>query len=167
MNRTLSLQPVEFPDLRLRSVAAEDAERLRRWKNVNRQHFFFRDEITPEMQARWMSEYLARPLDHMFVVERLGRPVGCLGFRDHLGRGDVYNVILADSSSSRQGIMTAALRTLLTFCRTKSEEIGLVVLKENHARRFYERNGFEIAAESPDHVEMRLNWARFTPVTLA
>jgi RimJ/RimL family protein N-acetyltransferase len=167
LKATLSFRPKSYPGLRLRSVEVDDAERLRLWKNANRQHFFFKEEISSATQARWMEDYLRRPDDFMFIVELDGRPVGCMGLRLIAGKGDVYNVILGDPETSRRGLMGTCLRMMLAFGRGMTDEIGLKVLKGNPATRFYERNGFAVVGDRGDHLEMAVDWRRFEPVELS
>ena len=133
MNRTITLEPKDARGIVLRGALPADAPCLREWTNAQREFFFFNEEISEAMQTRWMSAYFERPDDFMFIVEREGRPVGCLGLRFEDGRGDIYNVILGDQSLRGEGVMSIALRVMLTFGRQVSEEIGLKVLKKNPA----------------------------------
>ena len=164
MNGSIVLKLGGQKEILLRSVVSSDCDRLRDWKNAQREFFFFKDEISEEMQTRWMSSYLGRPDDYMFVVEQNGRSVGCLGLRFEDGRGDIYNVILGDPSLRGDGVMSLALRAVLTFGRKVSVDIGLTVLKSNPAVFFYAKNGFERVTESGDHYEMRVNWLNFQPI---
>lgn len=167
MREALVLEAQAEAGLRLRSAESDDGERLRTWKNANRQHFFFQDEISPEAQLRWMQGYFERADDFMFIVELAGRPVGCMGFRLIGGEVDVYNVILADPSAGGKGTMSKALRIMLSFARKLTSKVGLKVLKGNPAVRYYERNGFHVLAERGDHLEMALDWNRFEPLELS
>jgi RimJ/RimL family protein N-acetyltransferase len=154
LNRPLLLAVAADSRLRLRAVTADDAERLRIWKNQNRQFFFHKAEILPEQQLAWIVQHLDRPDDYMFVVELLTEPIGCMGFRVVEHEADVYNVILGREDLAGQGLMSAALQTLLRFAEGQSDRISLKVLKDNPAVGFYERNGFRIAEDQPDHYFM-------------
>jgi RimJ/RimL family protein N-acetyltransferase len=157
---TLILEVRSQPGLRLRSAALGDAQRLRLWKNANRRGFFFKGEITPEGQLEWMRRYFERDGDYMFVVEHAGEPIGCMAFRLVDGAADVYNVILGNREFEGRGLMSAAFREMLAFARRRAGVVGLKVLKDNPAIRFYERNGFAVNADHGDHLDMTLDWAR-------
>jgi RimJ/RimL family protein N-acetyltransferase len=161
VRENLSLESDADPRVRLRSVASGDAERLRAWKNAHRQSFFHKQEIGPDEQVRWIDAYLSRDHDYLFVVERDGQPIGCMGVRLFGGEADVYNVILGVPEAAGQGLMSAALARLCRFARTLAEEVSLKVLKDNEpARAFYERNGFVVVDEADDHLLMSLDWSR-------
>lgn len=166
MKRSLILRPRNQETILLRSALAGDATRLREWKNAQREFFFFTDEITDVMQNRWLDAYLDRPDDYMFIVEREGRAVGCLGLRFEGGSGDIYNVILGDQSLRGAGVMSLALRVLVSFGRALSEDIGLKVLKSNPAVSFYDKNGLAHVAEHDNYYEMRVDWRRFQPIDI-
>jgi acyl carrier protein/RimJ/RimL family protein N-acetyltransferase len=144
-----------------------DAERLRGWKNAHRGVFFHGEEITPEAQARWMEAHLARPHDTMFVIERAGTPVGCMGFRVLEGRVDVYNVILGHPELVEHGTMAAALRMLITYARTLCPEITAKIMSHNApVVSFVGPLGFETTADRGDHYEIRLVPERFAPLAI-
>jgi ribosomal protein S18 acetylase RimI-like enzyme len=146
-----------FPGLRLRRAERSDAERLRVWKNAHRTAFFFDGEISEDMQAAWFEGYLARAADHLFLLELHGRAVGCLGVRVREGSGEVYNVILADASLRRKGLMSAALQSLIVFARDLSPGITVRVRKDNSVLPFYERNGFVVIDEGENSYDLRLD----------
>ena len=54
-----------------------------------------------------------------------------------------------------RGIGTAVLREILAAADRRRLPVGLQVLKVNPARRFYERAGFRIAAQTTTHFRMR------------
>lgn len=163
--KSVTIATKQSPGIRLRTASRDDADRLRRWKNAHRQSFFFNDEISPEMQARWMETYLRRADDYMFIVESEGQPVGCLALRVEHGLGDVYNVILGEVSAGGQGVMSTAIAMMLAFGRTLTSRIGLKVLSVNEtAIRFYERNGFVRTGAGDDYFELTVDWTRVRPV---
>ncbi len=154
--------------MQLRAVTRQDGELLRTWKNTHRHLFFHKDVISAEAQARWMEGHLARPDDHMFVVWFEDRPVGCMAVRLLDGEGDIYNVILGDAAAGGRGVMGVALRMMLAYARSAvGVDIGLKVLSDNPAVRFYERNGLAITANRGDHLVMKVDWARVETVELA
>lgn len=139
------------PRVRLRLAERIDAERLRLWKNRNKHTFFYQQEITPDQQERWLSEYLERVDDHLYLVEERSNadwtPIGVVGCRLKSGCLDVYNVIRGEKG---QGVakIGAGLRLL---CDTAIEEYGLPVtcrvLADNPARAWYGRLGFDTLEE--------------------
>jgi len=142
--------------IRVRSAYATDIEDLRRWKNAHREGFFFKEDITPEMQDRWYREYLLRDDDHMLVVSVEWVNVGCLGFRLRDGVVDVYNVILGDARYGEKGIMTFALSVLLEEAGRlyPGKPVTALVLKDNPAVQWYLRRGFLVEKDNEDHYRM-------------
>ncbi len=165
MNRGIVLAARAEPRVVLRSAGRGDLEDLRSWKNANKAGFFFKGEITPEMQEDWFDGYLARPRDFMFVVEHGGRKAGCLGFRIlESGEADAYNIIAAPGGSGK-GLMKAAMAVLCSYAaREFTRDIGCRVLKDNPAVSYYERCGFKVVGDGGDHRIFTLDWTRFAPV---
>ncbi|MBI4371707.1 MAG: GNAT family N-acetyltransferase [Elusimicrobia bacterium] len=165
MNRSLLVSSRAEPGLRLRAIVPADLEDLRIWKNANKAAFFFQDEITPAMQRAWHEGYLRRPDDFMFMVERGGEVLGCLGFRllkD--GSADAYN-IMAKPGASGRGAMGAAMVLMCSFIQARfTKHIGCLVVKGNAAARYYARCGYRAAADGGDHVVFKLDAAAFRPV---
>lgn len=165
MNRPLTLVSRAEPNMRLRAAGPGDLDRLRVWKNANKPGFFFQGEITPEMQAQWFEGYRARPDDYMFVVERAGAPVGCMGFRrEKDGSVDAYNMIVAPEAAGR-GYMKAAMALMCSFAADRyTRDIGCLVLKTNPAVAYYQACGYKIVGDGGDHHIFKLDWTRFQPV---
>ena len=71
--------------VRLRSISEDHVDLLRKWKNANKNSFFFKEEISDEQQRKWYRSFFERENDYMFLVEeKIGteyRVVGCMGFR--------------------------------------------------------------------------------------
>lgn len=57
-----------------------------------------------------------------------------------------------------EGIGTEALQRLLTTCRQIGQQVALTVLKNNPARRLYERSGFSVVGEVG--VKYAMIWTR-------
>lgn len=153
----LVLQTPDKPDVSVRSIVESDNENLRRWKNDHRGSFFFQAVISADDQKAWFRQYEQRDNDHMFVVEKNGEPVGCLGYRWlENGEADIYNVILGNKQFERQGVMSQALSLVTEHISKQSgATIGMKVLKSNPAVAWYRKNGFQIVSEQPDHYEMK------------
>ena len=133
MNRAFTLVYEGEPPVSLRTIAEGDLEELRLWKNSNREAFFFKGEITPQMQRDWFNGYLSRSADYMFVVESGGRKAGCMGFRMEGGAADAYNIIGVPAAQGK-GILGRAMRLMCSYIlKEHAKRIGCRVLKENPA----------------------------------
>lgn len=164
MNEAFAL---ETPDIRLRTIGESDLERLRVWKNANKAAFFFKGEITPEMQRDWYAKFLKRQDDYMFTVEARNTPCGSMGFRIEDKEADVYN-IMASPDGRIPGAMTAAMRVLCSFIAAAYRPLytGCKVVRGNAALDYYKRCGYEVFEEKPDYYHLRISKA-FTPVPYA
>lgn len=160
MNQAFVLESEGPPAVRLRSIGSSDLERLRLWKNANKAAFFFKGEITPDMQRQWFQGYLGRADDFMFVVEAEGRLCGCLGFRMEGADADAYNIMAAAEPGARvPGAMTQAMRALCSFilAEKRPSSIGCKVVRGNAALDYYRRCGYAVADEKPDFYQLRLS----------
>ncbi len=143
----------------LRSIVEDDLELLRTWKNLNRTCFFYRELISPEMQAQWFVAYQQREHDSMFMVLHRNRRIGCLGFRRLEDRVDFYNIILGDQLSARAGLMASALELLCAEAGRRYPQLPIMVsvLRQNPALEWYYRRGFVLTTEHEDFVELTRN----------
>ena len=167
MDGALIVSSPALAGLRLRSIGDGDQDALRAWKNANKAGFFFKGEITPDMQAKWYAGYRARPDDFMFVVEKEGVAAGCMGFRVLAGgEADAYNMIAAPEAKGK-GVMKPAMRLMCSYIAARhTRDIGCLVLKGNPAVGWYESCGFRVAGDGGDHHRLKLDWGAFEPVTL-
>lgn len=144
--------------LRLRSIVVDDIEYLRRWKNLNRKSFYFRQEIGADQQREWYEAFCRRENDYMFVVEEMTgrgrRSIGCMGFRVLAREADIYNVIRG-RKSGRPGAIGRAMTTMCGYVRSVHEgPITCEVLIDNPAVNWYISNGFSIREKQDDHYVM-------------
>jgi ribosomal protein S18 acetylase RimI-like enzyme len=147
----------------LRAIEPRDLEDLRVWKNANKAGFFFKDEITPDMQKKWFEGYLAREHDYMFLVEAGAMRAGCMGFRMIQGAADAYNMIAAPEAKGK-GIMAAGMRLMCSYIKNEhTAQIGCQVLQDNPAVDWYKKCGYKIVAPVKDYYQMELDLAQFTP----
>lgn len=168
MDRPLTLCSPAEPAVRLRAVGPEDQEELRTWKNSNKAGFFFKGDITPEMQQSWFAGYRSRPDDWMFVVEAQGRKAGCMGFRRRKDDGsvDTYNMIAAPGFEGK-GLMKAAMRVMCSYAAEHvGKDIGCLVVTGNPAVKYYEACGYRVVGEAEGHHVLKLDWSVFKPVPL-
>jgi hypothetical protein len=164
-NKNLTLSLARYPDLRLRSITKDDIENLRNWKNENKNSFFLKQEITPEQQEKWFSNFSDRGNDHMFIVEQLHegtwQPTGCMGFRklEEEGCVDAYNIIRSRKLGSASFNMSDAFRLMLAFASSLFSNLPLrvKVLSGNPAVAWYQKNDFSILGQQDDFYAMELN----------
>ncbi len=92
-------------------------------------------------------------LDAARIVERDGRALGLLKL---LQESDVWTVEQFQVAPACQGLGlgAAVLRRVIAEARAASVTLRLSVLKENPARRLYERLGFRTLAESANSFKM-------------
>lgn len=142
----------------IRPITSEDLDLLRIWKNDNKDAFFSRQVITFNEQLKWYCAYLDRDNDYMFaVLSPTGSIAGCMGVRfiSHQKYWDVYNVILGDLRFKGSGLMSKALLELIEFAKQKDDlPIKLVVLSNNPAVGWYEKNGFTSESENSTSIIM-------------
>jgi RimJ/RimL family protein N-acetyltransferase len=143
--------------LTLRTVNETDIENLRVWKNMNKNFFFYKQEISESQQTEWFNQYLNRPDDYIFIVELNNQlPIGCMGIRKLDKEWDAYNIILGESEFGRKGYMSVAFKKMLDFAsNSESLPITLKVLKENPAVSWYEKNGFKKMSIEDSHFYMK------------
>lgn len=161
------------PEYRLKQAEAIDCEDLRVWKNANRQYFFFKDEISHEMQAKWFANLQASKTDMMLMVQEYDGEkfvnVGCMGYRledDGDEKSiDVYNIMRGRTLEGSTHSMAEAFNMMNAFLHTTAKlPVGCLVLADNPARGWYEQNGFELQGEADGHVVYKLNPAKLKPV---
>ena len=102
----LILTSPSFP-FRLIEAPESESENLRIWKNTHRNSFFFKDEITPEMQAKWFAKYKADKHSLMLIVQEPAgdgwRSIGCMGYRILTEDADAPYLEPAPDPSGRPG----------------------------------------------------------------
>jgi ribosomal protein S18 acetylase RimI-like enzyme len=164
MNESFLLESPDLAEVSLRTAGPSDCEDLRRWKNDNRQYFFFQELITPERQRAWFDGYCGRADDWMFMVLDRGQAVGCMAFRLRDGQADVYNVILGHLDRGGRGVMAKGMALMCSFARQQLAcPIVARVLKVNPAMGWYRKRGFAVEAEEDAHYFIRLGDG-FAPV---
>ena len=173
----MTLSTPDLPSMRLRQASTpDDSELLRVWKNAHRQHFFFKDEITPAMQEKWFAKHQTRKWDVMLLVEEAPegaafRPTGCMGFRlMENGTIDLYNILRGQRLPASTITMGQAFTLMLGWlAETYRLPIRCEVLAKNPVRGWYEALGLEVLEEraAPEpHVLYQLNAARLPVQTV-
>ena len=149
-------------DIVLRIIENEDIEFIRKWRNENREYFFYKKIINPKQQLEWFKGYVNNDSEYIFIVEYEGLKVGCIGYRFLNDNIDVYNVILGNKKSRGKGIMSKALKLICSYVMDNyNKEITLMVLLENKARIFYLKNNFEEVGREEKYILMKLNINKF------
>lgn len=153
---TLVIGSAATGGVRLRTATAEDQQRLREWRNANTGSFFDQAPVTPDGQSRWFEAYLSREEDFLFMVMEANETRGCLGVRLNDGEWDIYNVIRGIRTEGSRGFMGRGLNLLVEFARARSAlPVRAIVLANNPAIGWYERNGFAIVQRHAESVLMR------------
>jgi hypothetical protein len=146
----------------LKEIDKNDIEDLRVWKNINKQYFFLKHDITPSQQLHWFeSMYSDDPDNKMFVVQEfLGDTyvnVGCMGFRKKDYGWDVYNIMRGRKLNSDHKMSTAFMMMNAYISENFVGDICCKVLPGNPARKWYESLGFEIQSTAEEFVFYKLN----------
>jgi RimJ/RimL family protein N-acetyltransferase len=141
----------------LRTAKLSDIENLRRWKNREKEYFFYKKEISEEQQKEWFNNYLIRSNDFIFILELNDlTPIGCMGIRRLENEWDAYNIILGESAYGNKGYISRGFQTMLDFAiKEENLPITLKVLKQNPAVTWYEKNGFQKMSDDGDHFYMK------------
>jgi ribosomal protein S18 acetylase RimI-like enzyme len=115
------------------------AERLMVWEKQRQMAGF---------SAQWK-------LEDVRVIVAEGKDVGWLQTAETLSQIILQQLFIAPNRQ-RRGIGTEVLRRLLADWRPAGKPVALTVLKNNPARRLYERFGFAVVGEAGVKFEMRL-----------
>lgn len=143
---------------RLRLAETDDREKLRVWKNLNKQFYFHKADITVEQQAKWFAGYLERPHDHVFMVdEQVGADwvtvgvVACRLLEDEQ-TVDLYNIMRGARTAADRTNMGQVMHTLCqVIAKHYSQAITCKVLSNNPALGWYDHIGFVAVEERSDH----------------
>lgn len=127
----VSIRPIEYKDI----------EKLRIWRNKNKNAFFYNKIIKKEEQIKWFNRYLKHIDNQIYIVEYLGKSIGCIGYRPFGEFIELYNVMLSNKEYERHGLMSKALQLLLK--KIKGKVIVRLVKDNKKALAFYIKNGFK------------------------
>lgn len=146
-------------EVRLRTINDKDIDKIRIWKNKNKERFFYKKEITAEEQKKWYANYLKREDDYIFVSEVFDgtkwETYGCIGYRV-VGEGiDLYNVIRGNKTNAISS-MKKAMKLIVKYLSKHSYEfIKCDVLVDNPAVEWYNECGFVIKEKYDDYYVMQ------------
>lgn len=140
-------------EITLRRLQREDLELLRHWRNDPsiRQHMFFRQHITREMQVSWFRT-IDNQRNHYFIIDHDGDSIGMI----HLSDIDVDDRIgfagLFIYETRYQGTQVPVIASLvllkLAFESFRLARVHAKVRPENRRVRTYnERLGFQMRGD--------------------
>ena len=136
-------------ELVFRSINELDLSILRKWKNDNREAFFYKDEISEEDQDEWYRNWNKYPDDYMFIIENDSIPIGCVAVRFINKEWDIYNVILGEKRFAKQGVMSMGLKVIIGIALDKRiAPVRVRVLRGNPVVDWYKKNGFIVTLEN-------------------
>lgn len=129
---------------------------LAEWRAAHQQAFPTRFPVTEEGTRSWLTKRLLEVPDRLLflVVNRFGEKIGHLGLANAHSEDfsvEIDNVVRGKPDLS-PGIMSEALCVLVDWSHKNlwPEKIVLRVFQDNeHALRFYTRNGFKAEAQIP------------------
>lgn len=147
----------------LREIVEGDLELLRKFKNLNKSSFFFKNEISSTDQLNWYKGYLTRKDDIMLIVEQKNDSklltIGCMGFRRLEDESiDVYNIMRFEKIENSDFRMGDVFKTMLKYIYENfGQDITCKVLTDNPALSWYELNGFIRISKNEDYYLLKLN----------
>jgi|694.fasta_scaffold29153_10 hypothetical protein len=137
-------------------MTIDELEILRINKNKNKNFFFLREDITPEQQLEWYEYMQNQKNNFMFVFfDNKNVPFGCIGYRKVDDVIDIYNVIRFVESDIT---MSKCMEKIIDEININYGELlkQVLVLENNPAITWYEKNGFEIVEHKNNFVKMVL-----------
>jgi ribosomal protein S18 acetylase RimI-like enzyme len=131
-------------DLCFRPAAQEDIPFLQQLRAVTMERHEVASGVTPTPE-RSMSRVLAS-FETARIILRAGQPAGVVKMLRAGSDWELLQIQIAPEWQAR-GIGSDIIRNLLAEAKTAGATVRLSVLKENPARRLYERLGFVVVAE--------------------
>jgi len=135
--------------IRLTPIKIDDLENLRIWKNLYKDFFFLKKEINKKDQKSWFENiYLKNKNDFMFIIYYKSQTIGTIGCRLLDNYWDIYNVMNVNKDYKGKGIMSLALKLLISFMESKSnKDVTAKVLANNSNLKWYLKNNFNVVKE--------------------
>ena len=135
--------------IRLTPIKIDDLENLRIWKNLYKDFFFLKKEINKKDQKSWFENiYLKNKNDFMFIIYYKSQTIGTIGCRLLDNYWDIYNVMNVNKDNKGKGIMSLALKLLISFMESKSnKDVTAKVLVNNSNLKWYLKNNFNVVKE--------------------
>ena len=135
--------------IRLTPIKFDDIENLRIWKNSHKDFFFLKKKINKKDQKSWFENiYLKNKNDFMFIIYYKSQTIGTIGCRLINNYWDIYNVMNVNKNYKGKGIMSLALKLLISFMESKSnKDVTAKVLANNSNLKWYLKNNFNVVKE--------------------
>ena len=139
----------------IRKMCEGDLDILMVNKNKNKKYFFLKEDITPNKQLEWFKFMEKQKDNFMFICLNDDKPFGCMGYRKINNVIDIYNVMRFNKSNIS---MSECLLEMIGEIKKKyiDEIIQVLVLEDNPAIKWYEKNGFDIIDHKDKFVKMIL-----------
>jgi ribosomal protein S18 acetylase RimI-like enzyme len=87
------------------------------------------------------------------IVQSEGRDIGYIKVADHED-GILLDMVLIDPTYQNRGLGTALIAPVVEEAHARGEAVVLQVLKVNPSKRLYERLGFVVTGDLPNHYVM-------------
>jgi len=65
-------------NITIQTTSSEDIELLRKWKNKNRNNFFYKKIISKKDQLSWFQKYINIKDDYIFIIKKLDKKIVCI-----------------------------------------------------------------------------------------
>jgi ribosomal protein S18 acetylase RimI-like enzyme len=106
-------------------------------------------QVVSQDFERWFN-----PPENGRIVQVDGRDVGYLKVADHED-GVLLDMVLLDPAYQGRGLGTALIAAIVAKAHDGGRAVLMQVLKVNPSKRLYERLGFSVSDELPNHYLMR------------
>lgn len=147
---------IDFENITLRPLIKDDIEKLRIWRNDQKNSQFLRKIpfITKEMQLTWFERYILDDDEICFAIvenRELKRIVGSLSLYEFSNNSCFFGKILigdVEAHSRKVGTNASIAATMIAFEKLDIKVINLFVYADNYAAvKVYKNAGFTIVGE--------------------
>ncbi|MDC1010446.1 GNAT family N-acetyltransferase [Flavobacteriaceae bacterium] len=147
---------IKDSDIELLPISGADIEKLRIWKNLNKEYFFLKKDITGKEQINWYKNtYLKETNNQIFIIKYQNIRIGTLGYRLNNNCWDIYNVMNINDELKGKGIMSIALIKLIHYLKEQRNiDIVAKVLITNNNIIWYLKNNFKITSKNKESYQV-------------
>ncbi len=126
-----------------------DLRMMMKWRIKNQDCYIEQPKITLRSFKKWFYDYYIKKRRILFfVVNPGGKPIGHMGIAEMKGESCKLDNIIRGEEGNK-GVMSKALQELLVIATRMFKNIYVKVKTDNdHAIKFYERNGFSIVGKT-------------------
>ena len=142
----MNMESSECVGLKLDLITFNDLNKLRLWKNKNKNFFFQKKNITKKQQEEWfLKVYNPDPLNFIFVIKYYAEDVGTIGLRKLDEVWDIYNVMNISDYNIGKGFMSISLNLIINYAKSLDNiKIRAKVLSSNNNLKWYLKNNFKV-----------------------